>query len=178
LIYVRSRRSIVTWAVAGTVWAAVFAALAELAFRLPQGSLAGIVLAAGSAGGLVALVWSALRLRAWPRGKLGIFRDRLLVIESKHEMGAIWTRMESLTLSEPNSWPNVRLTDRLTIQLKNEPPLSFKPALFGLEPAACRDLLLSLRDDPTLRARLPEFDSLRDLAVSPIVAGELIEPRL
>jgi hypothetical protein len=178
LIYVRSRRSIVSWAVAGMVWAAVFAALSELAFRLPQGSLAGIVLAAGSAGGLVALVSSVLRLRGWPRGKLGIFRDRLLVIESKHEMGAIWTRMESVTLSEPNSWPDVRLTDQLTIQLKNEPPLSFKPALFGLEPSACRDLLLSLRDDPKLRARLPEFDSLRDLAISPIVAGELIEPRL
>jgi hypothetical protein len=178
LIYVRSRRSIVTWAVAGMVWAVVFAALAEVAFRLPQASLAGIVLAAGSAGGLVLLVWSVVRLRAWPPGKLGIFRDRLLVIESKHEMGAIWSRIESVTLTEPDSWPDVRITDRLTIQLKNEPPLSFKPALFGVEPAACRDLLLSLRDDPKLRARLPEFDSLRDLAISPIVAGELIEPRL
>jgi hypothetical protein len=43
---------------------------------------------------------------------------------------------------------------------------------------ACRDLILKLRDDPKLRVRLPEFDSLRDLAISPVVAGELIEPRL
>jgi hypothetical protein len=86
--------------------------------------------------------------------------------------------MESVTLTEPNSWPQIRVTDRLTIQLKNAPALAFRPALFGLEPLACRDLVLRLRDDPELRARLPEFDSLRDLAISPVVAGELIEPRL
>ena len=57
-------------------------------------------------------------------------------------------------------------------------PLSFKPALFGLAPAACRDLILRLRDDDRLRARLPEFDSARDLTISPIVSGELIEPRI
>jgi hypothetical protein len=39
-------------------------------------------------------------------------------------------------------------------------------------------LILRLRDDSKLRARLPEFDSARDLAISPVVAGELIEPRL
>jgi hypothetical protein len=76
------------------------------------------------------------------------------------------------------SWPNVRLTDRITIHFQNEPPLGFKPAQFGLEPAACRDLILRLRDDVKLRGRLPAFDSARDLAVSPVVAGELIEPRL
>ena len=70
------------------------------------------------------------------------------------------------------------MTDRLTIQLKDEPALTFKPAVVGLEPSACRDLILRLRDDPKLRSRLPEFDSLRDLAISPVVAGELIEPRL
>jgi hypothetical protein len=86
--------------------------------------------------------------------------------------------MDTVTLSEPNSWPHVRLTDRLTVNFKNEPPLRFKPAQFGLAPSACRDLIIRLRDDSRLRARLPEFDSARDLAISPIVAGELIEPRL
>jgi hypothetical protein len=37
---------------------------------------------------------------------------------------------------------------------------------------------LRLRDDDRLRSRLPEFDSARDLTVSPIVSGELIKPRL
>jgi hypothetical protein len=86
--------------------------------------------------------------------------------------------METVTLSDLNSWPRVHLTDRLTIHFRNEPPLGFKPAQFGLQPAACRDLIVRLRDDSRLRARLPEFDSVRDLAVSPVVAGELIEPRL
>jgi len=169
---------VVTLAIAGLVWTALFMVLAVGALRLPQGGIAGVALAAGAAAGAAVSVWAVLKLRAWPPGRLGLFRDRLLVIESKHEMGAIWTRMESVTLSDPNSWPHVRVTDRLTIQLKNEPPVTFKPALFGLEPAACRDLILRLRDDAELRARLPEFDSLRDLVISPVVAGELIEPRL
>jgi len=43
---------------------------------------------------------------------------------------------------------------------------------------ACRDLILRLRDDSRLRARLPSSTPLANLAISPVVAGELIEPRL
>ncbi|HEV2140053.1 MAG TPA: hypothetical protein VGT01_02590 [Candidatus Dormibacteraeota bacterium] len=167
-----------TAAVVGLLWVAVFGALAALAFSLPQGSVAGIALAVGASGGAAVAAWAGLKLRRWPPARLGFFRDRLLVIQGRHEMRALWSAMEAVTLSEPNSWPKVQLTDRLTIQFKNEPPLSFKPASFGLEPAACRDLIVRLREDPKLRARLPEFDSLRDLVISPVVAGELIEPRL
>jgi hypothetical protein len=178
LIYVRSRRSIVTLGIAGLAWTVLFAALAIGALNVPEGAVAGWALAAGAAAGAVFAAWAVLRLVRWPPARLCFFRDRLLVIQGRHEMRAVWTAMAAVTLSEPHSWPNVRLTDRLTIQFKNEPPLSFKPAAFGLEPAACRDLIVRLRDDPKLRARLPEFDSLRDLAISPVVAGELIEPRL
>ncbi len=160
------------------VCAAVFTACAIVAFAIPQGAVAGGAFAAGTVGAAGLAVWAGLRLRTWPPAKLGFFRDRLLVIQARHEMRAVWTAMEAVTLSEPDQWPKVRVTDRLTIRFKNEPPLSFKPAAFGLEPSACRDLILKLRDDPQLRARLPEFDSLRDLVVLPIVAGELIEPRL
>jgi hypothetical protein len=38
--------------------------------------------------------------------------------------------------------------------------------------------MIRLRDDSRLRGRLPEFDSVRDLAASPVVAGELTEPLL
>jgi len=159
-------------------WAVVFGALAVGAFNLPEGAVAGVALGVGALGGVVLAGRAALKLKSWPPAKLGFFRDRLLVIQDRHEMRAVWTAMGAVTLSEPGSWPQVRLTDRLTIQFKNEAPLSFKPAVFGLEPAACRDLIVKLRDDPKLRVRLPEFDSLRDLAISPVVAGELIEPRL
>ena len=174
----RSRRSIVALAAFGFAWTLVFALLAAGAMRLSGGWLAAVALGAGSLVGLGAVVWAGLQMRSWPSGKLGFFRDRLLVIQGRHEMRALWSLMETVTLSDPNSWPSVRLTDRLTIHFRNEAPLGFKPALFGLQPAACRDLILRLRDDARLRARLPEFDSVRDLAVSPVVAGELIEPRL
>jgi hypothetical protein len=178
LIYVRARRPIVTLGVAGLAGALVFGVLAAAAFALPGGTVASMALAAGSLGGVGLAAWAALKLRTWPSGKLGLFRDRLVAIQGRTEMRALWAQMVTVTLSEPDSWPRVRITDRLTIDFKNEPALVFKPASFGLEPAACRDLILKLRDDPGLRARLPEFDSARDLAVSPVVAGDFIEPRL
>ena len=167
-----------TFGVAALVWTAAFAGLAVGAFNVPQGWVAGVALAVGSAGGAVLVARSAFQLLRWPPARLCLFRDRLLVIHGRHEMRAVWTAMGAVTLSEPDSWPRVAVTDRLTIQLRNEPPLVLKPAAFGLEPGACRDLIVRLRDEPKLRARLPEFDSIRDLAISPVVAGELIEPRL
>jgi hypothetical protein len=178
LIYVRSRKSIVTVGAAGLAFALAFGVLAAVAMTLPTGWVAAIAIGAGSLAGLFFAGLAGWKLRKWPPGKLGFFRDRLVVIQGKHEMGVLWAAMETVTLSEPNSWPHVRLTDRLTVNFKNEPPLRFKPAEFGLDPAACRDLIIRLRDDSRLRARLPEFDSARDLAISPVVAGELIEPRL
>jgi len=164
--------------VAGVVWSAVFGLLAIAASRLPDAGIAAIALGVSAGAGVSVAGWAALRLAAWPPAQLCFFRDRLLVIHHRHEMRALWTSMEAVTLSEPQSWPRVRVTDRLTIQLQHEHPLVLKPASFGLEPAACRDLIVRLRDEPTLRARLPEFDSVRDLAVSPVVAGELIDPRI
>jgi hypothetical protein len=178
LIYVRSHRSVVTLGLAALAWTAAFAALAFGALHLPQGAVAGVALALGAAGGALLVARAAFQLLTWPPARLCLFRDRLLVIQGRHEMRAVWSSMEAVTLSEPDSWPRVSLTDRLTIQLRNEPPLVLKPALFGLEPSVCRDLIVRLRDDTKLRARLPEFDSVRDLAISPVVAGEPIEPRL
>lgn len=167
-----------TLGAAGLAFALAFGALAAVAMSQPTGWVAAIALAGGSLGGVLVAAWAGWRLRMWPPGKLGFFRDRLVVIQGKHEMSVLWAAMETVTLSEPDSWPHVKLTDRLTVKFKNEQPLSFKPARFGLDPPACRDLIIRLRDDSRLRARLPEFDSARDLAISPVVAGELIEPRL
>ena len=178
MIYVRSRRPIVTLGASGLAFAGLFALLAVGAARLTDGWLASIALAGGSITGLAVAVSAAVKLRSWPLGRLGLFRDRIVIIQGKHEIRAVWNRMEAVTLADPGAWPNVRLTDRLTIQFRNEPPVGFRPAQFGLQPVACRDLILRLRDDAKLRARLPEFDSVRDLAVSEVMAGELIEPRL
>ena len=178
MIYARSRRPIVTLGAAGLAFAVLFALLAGLVARLPGGWVAAIALALGSFGAALVAISAAIKLRSWPLGRLGLFRDRMMIIQGRHEIRAVWNRMETVTLADPGSWPHVRLTDRVTIQFRNEPPVGFKPAQFGLQPVACRDLILRLRDDVKLRARLPEFDSVRDLAVSGVVAGELIEPRL
>jgi hypothetical protein len=177
LIYVRSRRPIVTIGAAAAGCAAVFGLLAFGALQLPAGWVAAIALGAGSIGACAVVGWAWLQLRAWPSGKLALFRDRLLVVHRRHEMRALWELMDTVTLADLRGWPRIRMTDRLTIALRNEPPIRLKPADFGLEAAACRDLILKMRDDAGLRERLPEFDSLRDLAASPVVAGELFEPR-
>src|ERR1700686_2272295 len=137
LIYVRSRRSIVTLGAAGLACALAFAVLAAIAM-VAQVWPAGLALAVGALGGAVLGGWAGWGLTRWPSGKLGLFRDRLVVIQGRHEMRAVWSLMETITLSEPGAWPHVRLTDRLTISFTNEPPVSFKPALFGLDPPACR----------------------------------------
>jgi hypothetical protein len=178
VIYVRSRRSVVTLGASSLFCALVFGALAIVATRLPEGWVAGVALGAGAVGASAVAIRAAVQLHAWPTNRLGFFRDRMVVVQARHEMRAVWDNMESVTLSDPDSWPKVKVTDRLTIGLRNETPIGFKPAGFGLEPAACRDLILRLRDDADLRSRLPEFDSIRDLTVSPIVSGELIKPGL
>jgi len=180
VIYARSRNSIVTLGASSLLCALGFGAMTMVALHLSEaeGWVAGIALGAGALGASAVAIWAAIQLAAWPASRLGFFRDRIVVVQGRHEMRALWDLMESITLTEPDSWPKVRVTDRLTIRLRNEQPFGFKPAHFGLEPAACRDLILRLRDDAGLRSKLPEFDSARDLTVSPIVSGELIQPRL
>jgi len=171
VIYVRSRRSIVTVGASSLFCAVVFTILAVVATQLTEGWVASIALGSGAVGAALVAAWAAIQVHAWPANRLGFFRDRMVLIQRRHEMRALWDNMESVTLSDPGSWPNVRVTDRLTIGLRNEPSFDFKPAQFGLEPAACRDAILQLRDDAGLRSRLPEFDSVRDLAVSPSSPG-------
>jgi len=176
LIYVRSRRPIVTAGGVGLACACAFALLAVGALQLPAGAVAAVALGCGAAGGMAVMAWAAWRLMRWPDGKLALFRDRLLVIHDRHEMRALWDSMATVTLADPESWPDFKMTDKVTITFRNESPVRFKPAQFGLDCVACRDMILRLRDELELRQRLPEFDSARDLAASPVVAGERFEP--
>lgn len=178
MIYARSRRPIVTLVAGALTGAIVFGGLAVGAFELPGALLASLALGAGSAAALLVLIWAGIKLRAWPAGRLGLFRDRLLVVQQRHEMRALWDQMETITLADEAAWPNIRMTDRLTLHLRHEPAVRFKPADFGLEASSCRDLILRLRDDRELRSRLPEFDSARDLTAAPVVVGEMNDPGL
>jgi hypothetical protein len=183
LIYARSRRSTVIVAVLLLAAAAVLLSLdltAAVELRSPLTAVPGGVL------GVVALAFGVRAIRhllSWPPGRIGFFRDRLVLIEGRSEMRAPWDRIEVVSLADQTEfgsagWPEVRLTDRLTIRIRNERPLRFRPAAFGVDPVACRDLILRLRDDRSLRARLPEFDSALDLVSRPVHSGDLIVPRI
>jgi len=182
VIFVRSRRpTLVLTVVTAGVTLACGAAAVVAAIRGwgPYAVLCTIL----ALFGFGFVLRAAARLRRWPVSRLGFFRDRLVVVHRDTELRAGWESMATVTLAESNewtaaTWPEVRLTDRLTIHVRGERPFSLRPKSFGLDPVACRDLILQLRDDGVSRARLPEFDSALDLARRPVAAGELMKPRL
>jgi len=177
LIYVRSRRPLFTIAGTAAAFGCAFALMGWVAWELPGGLVAALALWLGSVGALVVAGWSALGLRAWPPCRLAFFRDRLVVLNGKHEMRALWEQIEAVTLADISTWPELRITDWVTVTFRSEGPMRFKPIDYGLDPEGCRDLVARLRDEPELRERLPEFDSERDLEARPLVAGEAPETR-
>jgi hypothetical protein len=114
------------------------------------------------AGGL-AIVTGARqwrRLGRWPASCIGLFRDRLLIVQNGQQVQVRWVDMDVVSLAEPGEWsglewPALHLTDRLTIRLRGGGALMFRPAQIGLDPTICRDIILRLRDQPALRTRLP-----------------------
>jgi hypothetical protein len=182
VVFARSNRSTVRFA-----WAALAVALgmaaATVSLILKGYDLAGLVLGMLTAVAGAVVGRTALRLRRWPSGRLGFFRDRLVLMQGRTQLQAPWERMDTVTLADQGDWaadrwPEIRLTDRLTVRMRPARRFSFRPATFGVEPAACRDLMLRLRDEPELRIRLPRFDSVHALAAMPLHAGELVRPEL
>jgi hypothetical protein len=115
-----------------------------------------------------------------PGGRLGFFADRLVLVQGATALQVPWNRIEVASLADQTDWalarwPEIRLTDRLTIRVRAGRSFSFRPDGFGVDAVACRDLVLRLRDDPRLRRRLPEFDSRLDLAHRPLSRGDLIK---
>jgi hypothetical protein len=142
-------------------------------------------LALGLLAGVAAAVVTRLviRLRHWPTGRLALFRDRVVLVTKRLELQAAWAEIQTASLADHSewgwaSWPEIRLTERLSVRLRSGRTFSFRPRRFGLEPVACRDLFLTLRDDSRARDRLPVFDSALDLAVRPAHVGQLIRPQL
>jgi hypothetical protein len=181
VVFARSKRSTVRFAAAA---AAVTLALAAgaVAVLLKGYDLASLGLGMLGVVAAAVVARTVIRLRRWPRSRLGFFRDRLVLVQGGTELQARWEQLETVTLADQGDWaaarwPEIRLTDRLTVRLRPERRISFRPATFGVEPAACRDLMLRLRDEAALRDRLPVFRA-RDLASIPLHTGELVRPEL
>ncbi len=179
MIFARSNRSAVVAAIALLVAALALAGASAVLLDLKEAALAVV---AGLLG-IVALAFLARvvrALRTQPSGRLGFFQDRLVLVQGRTELQALWERVEVASLADQTDWalsrwPEVRLTERLTMRLRGGPSFSFRPEGFGVEASACRDLVLRLRDEPSLRDRLPEFDSALDLVRRPVSRGDLIK---
>ena len=182
MVFVRSRRSTGLFAGAALGVMLVLAGSAGLLAAIHR-LLAALVAAMLALVSGAVLLRTLIRLRRWPTARLGFFRDRLVLVQGRTELQAQWELVETVTLADQGDWsagrwPEVRLTDRLTVRVQAGRRFSFRPATFGVEPAACRDLVLRLRDEPQLRDKLPEFDSILDLSSRPLHAGDLARPEL
>jgi hypothetical protein len=182
VVFARSSGSTKRFAVAAAAVAVALAAATAAILTRGYG-LAGLVLGMLTAVAAAVVGRTLLHLRRWPRSRLGFFRDRLVLVQGRTELQAPWERLDTVTLADQGDWaaarwPEITLTDRLTVRMHPARRFSFRPATFGVEPAACRDLMLRLRDEPALRDRLPVFGSLRDLASMPLHTGDLVRPEL
>ena len=168
MIYARSSRPTLLMAVVSLLLGLLLGAASLWAlFSLPH-DVGALILAMLATLALAFAVREFLRLKRWPPARLALFRDRMVIIQGRAEALAPWAGIEMVSLADQSEWgslrwPEIQLTDRLTIRLRRAGPLSFRPNAFGLEPIACRDLILELRDDPFRRLQLPEFDSELDL---------------
>jgi len=115
--------------------------------------------------------------------RLGLFRDRLVVLAGEGERQLRWAEIETATLGDTSewatlAWPKVRLTGRLTMRRSDGSILRFRPVEVGLAPVACRDLVLKLRDQESSRLRLPTYDPAIPLVRRPVRSGEQLQPLL
>jgi hypothetical protein len=182
LVFARSRRP--TYIFGAAALAVAAALLVAAVWLLELGNSWAAVPPAMLAGVALAVFFRMVRrLRHWPPSRLGLFADRLVLVQGPVEMQAPWDLVETATLAaSPDaggmSWTELKLSDRLTLKLRQGRSITLRPVVFGLDPAACRDVVLRLRDDAALRSRLPEFDSMLDLVARPLQTGDLIRPQL
>ncbi len=179
MIFARSNRSAIILA-AGLALAALLLTIAAGGLFVLGQRPAAVVMALPAMIALAFLARVVRGLRRRPAGRLGLFRDRMVLAQSRTEVHALWDLVELATLADQTDWamsrwPEIRLTERLTVRSRGGRSFSFRPDGFGVEAVACRDLVIRLRDEPGLRERLPEFDSALDLVRRPLSRGDLIK---
>ncbi len=76
------------WAAVGI---AVLLLLGAAALLLLDDALAALVIGMLAAVALAVVLRTALRLRRWPAGRLGFFRDRLVLVQGRTELQAQWS---------------------------------------------------------------------------------------
>src|SRR2546429_9982533 len=67
------------------------------------------------------------RLRHWPPSRLGVFADRLVLVQGRVEMQAPWEMVATATLAAPQDaevpgWSELRLTERLPVRPRKRRP--------------------------------------------------------
>jgi hypothetical protein len=167
------------------IWLVVVAlAVAALGVVLLLGGQpVGILLVTLAVLPLPLSVQQCLQARHLARFRLGLFRDRLVLLAEDGERHLRWSEIETATLGDTSewatlAWPKVRLTGRLTVRRSDGSILRFRPVEVGLAPVACRDLVLQLRDQESSRLRLPAYDPAIPLARRPVRSGDQLQPLL
>lgn len=143
----------------------------------------GILLVTLSVLPLPLAVQQCVRARELHGFRLGLFRDRLVLLNGQGERQIRWGEIETATLGDTSewatvAWPKVQLTGRLTVRRADGSALRFRPVEVGLAPVACRDLVLQLRDQESSRLRLPAYDPATPLIRCPVRSGEQLQPLL
>jgi hypothetical protein len=168
-------------AVALVAAAVAVAGLGVLILRL--GVPAGILLLIVSLLPLPLAVQQCVQAHRLAGFRLGLFRDRLVVLGEEGERQIGWGEIETAMLGDTSewaaaAWPKVLLTGRLTLRRFDGSYFRFRPVEVGLAPTACRDLVLRLRDEEPARRRLPAYDPAIPLRRRPVCSGEQLQPHL
>lgn len=163
------------------VAAVVVAALGVL--LLVDGQGAGVLLLVLAFLPLPLALEQCLRARHLAGSRLGLFRDRLVLLMDHREREVIWGEIETAMLGDTSewamlTWPRVSLTGRLTLRRLDGSTVRFRPVEVGLAPVACRDLVIQLRDEAASRGRLPAYDPAIPLARRTARSGEQLQPHL